>query len=258
MRLLTCSIVFFAVLGIGSYFSFYPERIIPAWLTFVSYRIPVAVGLVIAFILYYFLRAYQNVEQMLHPKQGQRNSLIKYKHIRDTIKTGDVFAFSGNGLGSLPIKIGTHSQYTHVGMVLKIKMPKQGYRIFFIQADEVKGVILVRLSSQLLYYNGSANWLKLRLPGDSAQKIEDAIYDHAMDQLGKGYDFLAIEGFVEKFFHIVNNKINSQDNNSFICSQLVAWILKKEKLIDEKINPAKMSPGQVVKLDCFEENVPII
>ena len=42
-----------------------------------------------------------------------------YDDIKDTLQTGDIFLFSGAGLSSLWVKLGTFSSWSHVGMVVR-------------------------------------------------------------------------------------------------------------------------------------------
>lgn len=44
---------------------------------------------------------------------------VEYKDVRATLKTGDIILFSGGGLESLEVKLGTCSPFSHVGMIVR-------------------------------------------------------------------------------------------------------------------------------------------
>lgn len=247
--------ILFLGIGIGSYLGFYPERIYPNFLQVVSFKIPFAFGFVLAFITWTFYENYKKIKKTFEPKkQKETNTIKKYMEVRDTLKTGDVVAFGGTNIGALIIRLFTWSLYSHVGLIVRVPMPENQSRIFFIEADDKKGVVLVRLSSKMVYYKGHATLFKLKRLLCTAQTDEREIYKFSLGQLGKDYDMPAIKGISEKFLGVMN-EIAPQDDGAFICSELVARTLQKGNYLPVSDNPSYKSPKDITELKCFEEPV---
>ena len=99
-----------------------------------------------------------------------------YNTIRESVRTGDVFAFSGKGRTSNVIKRVTNSQYSHVGMALWITpMHSQLSRLFIIESTTLndipdvsgeyrRGVQMVPLAQRLEGYDGDCWWVPIKVP----------------------------------------------------------------------------------------------
>jgi hypothetical protein len=252
MKILKFLAIFFLGLGIGSYLGFYPERIYPTALAVLFFKIPVALGFILALILWSIYSNYVAIKKTFEPKkQKETNTIKKYMEVRETLKTGDVVAFGGTNIGAFIIRFFTWSRYSHVGLIVRVPMPNNDSRIFFIEADDKKGVVLVRLSSKMVHYKGDATLFKLKRLLPTAQNDEQSIYKYSLGQLGKDYDMPAIKGISEKILGVLN-KVNPQDDGSFICSELVARALQNGNYISADQNASYMSPKNITELKCFE------
>lgn len=215
--------------------------------------------LVILLVGAWVYKAWKKYTELFYPKKVKiKNNIQEYQKMRGSLRTGDVVAFSGNGLSPLLIKFGTSSEYSHVGLVVRVNMGDGKKRVFLIEADNKKGIVLVRLSRKLEYYNGSACLYRLDddLTENKNGKIkEDIIYEYVMEQLGKGYDYPAIKGVVKTLLGFIS--LGSQDDGTFICSELVGRALQVGGYVDSAVNAESLSPKDITDLNIFEKKVRI-
>lgn len=192
----------------------------------------------------------------------------QYYQYRNSMKTGDVIAFSGNGKISQIIKWKTASPYSHVGIVMDTLIERgigkavlmMESTAFFKQPDILNGKILNGvqlhfLSKKLETYNGQAWWLPLKnlLPHYAAFNMQLWLRQERVKQVH--YDVIgAIEAGVDlqewiPGFH------NEPDFSSLFCSELVTKALQVAGVINDNINPSKQTPADVVNFECFGEEV---
>lgn len=165
---------------------------------------------------------------------------MKYENLyeqgkRDTLQTGDVLLFSGQGPISTAIKIGTMSKWTHIGMIIRdnldlimswestmlIKQPSLDSGII------ESGVMILNLSRRIIEYEGEVAVRRLRQPLSTKQfcllmemrkRVRKVSYEKDYIQLIKS----AYDG---------PGGANKEDMSSIFCSELIAAYFKLIKLL---------------------------
>lgn len=156
---------------------------------------------------------------------------MQYSQIRNDLKTGDLVLFSGKGMISNVIKLMTRSNWSHVGMVVRIEdwdavmlweatNTKRGKD--FYSGKPKKGVQLVNLSDRVATALENGYEVAVRQLHDfeltaehrkSLAKLREAFkhkeYEESIVELFKS----AYDGFAGS---------NEEDNSSLFCSELVA------------------------------------
>lgn len=171
--------------------------------------------------------------------------MASYTEIRDDLQTGDIILFSGNGIFSAGIKRYTHSDWSHVGMVLRLEEWKMVLLwestvrgIKDIKSGSVKnGVQLVALSERLAGYNGEFAVRHLAVERtqamnqslmDCRDKLKNKLYEQNMLELIKA----AYDGPYGE---------NTEDLSSLFCSELVAEAYQAMGLLKEPAQNGKAS-----------------
>lgn len=186
-----------------------------------------------------------------------------YQH-RNSMKTGDVIAFSGNGKVSQIIKWKTASPYSHVGIVLDTQTQSGiGKAVLMMestalckQPDDLSGKIINGvqihfLSKKLEVYNGKAWWLPLKelLPHYAAFNMQLWLRQTRTKRVN--YDVIgAIQAGVD-LLEWIPGIHNEPDFSSLFCSELVTKALQVAGVIADDINPSEQTPADVVKFGCF-------
>ena len=181
--------------------------------------------------------------------------MIKYEDIRPEIKTGDVIAFSGNGLTSSVIKLVTRSDISHVGIVLS---KAEDGRIYIIESTSLlttpdavtgelhKGVQIQYLSDRIRDYDGEVYHVplikNLKNPNDMIawliQKHEEQIPYDTMQAIGSALDiFIRLH--------------NEEDFSSLFCSELITKALQLGGVVPKSINASEMHPEDVMQFKCL-------
>lgn len=194
-------------------------------------------------------------------------NLSMYERIRPQMKTGDVIAFSGNGLVSEIIKRKTRSEISHVGMVYSTRMEGFGDSVMLIESTTLtsspdaktgkifKGVQLQLLSQRLSCYDGSVMWLPLKdklLPHHEDEMLHWLRTRHASET---SYDaFQAILSAIDLFDWFPGVE-NDACFSELFCSELVSKALQIADIIPDWINPSEQTPADVVKYDIYKKAV---
>ncbi|MEL7144085.1 MAG: hypothetical protein AAGL08_17925 [Cyanobacteria bacterium J06573_11] len=175
------------------------------------------------------------------------------------IKPGDVIAFSGNSLISKAIRRGTHSPYSHVGIVLD--NPDGRYRLAessffnslpdFKQQPAIKGVQLHWLTDWLNAYrqDGAAFWVPLK----------DAIAHHQLpifqQTLLQQYHVRATFSYRKMLIAWLKQYRFSlpivKDQAHVYCAEMVAIALQKAQIFPPELVPQHQTPATIVALPCF-------
>lgn len=170
---------------------------------------------------------------------------MRYSDIRDQLQTGDVVLFSGRGFFSWLIQVFTNSNWSHVGMV--VKLPEYDTVLLFESTTLSKtkgfftgktkeGVQLVSLSSRIKDYNGkvairhiydtsdvTSEFVKFR------EEVNDREYEKNKFQLFKS----AYDGWFGR---------NKTDLSSIFCSELVAEFWQRIKRISACVPSNEYTP----------------
>jgi hypothetical protein len=178
------------------------------------------------------------------------NNLKKYDKNRDLLETGDLIAFEGNDPIARVIQKGTRSRYSHVGLVVRIETLSID-RVFIAESTTNAGVVLVPLKRKLKNYSGKAWFLPLEMDLSHLPTyvVEDTIkkfiFQWAMDELGKKYDFKLIADIVKKIF--LKHKIKKEDQQEYICSEFVATAYKEAGILP-KAKSTNLTPKDICEL----------
>jgi hypothetical protein len=191
--------------------------------------------------------------------------LSEYEKYRDQMKSGDVIAFSGNGNFSKLIKWATRSNYSHVGIVLKLDLGGGfGKSLLLVESTlltdlanydnkpAIRGVQMQWLSKRLQMYNGDAWWIPLKqsLPEYNLRKMQAWLRQTYNKQTP--YDETQIMGVaidVLADFKLVENK---EDFSQIFCSELVTKALKVASVVSESVNASEQTPQDVVNFPCLQ------
>ena len=156
---------------------------------------------------------------------------MKYSDIRHQLKTGDIVLFSSDDFISKMIKWFTRSDWSHVGLVLNVKL----YDFVLIwesttlsNVNDVetgrptKGVQLVQMSERINKYDGR---VAVRRSRHFRPNANESLMDLRKELKGRPYE----RGENELFRSAYDGPFgeNSPDLSSVFCSELVAEALKK-------------------------------
>ena len=128
-----------------------------------------------------------------------------YANIKKNIQSGDVIAFSGEGLTSELVRLVTRSEeVSHVGVVLSTHLSINGESeddCFHVVAEaNASGVRIISLRSLLSEYDGKLWWLPLSC--ESRQRLQpnlECFHNFLLSRDGSSYDYESAitEGFRE-------------------------------------------------------------
>ncbi|MDJ0600162.1 MAG: hypothetical protein QNJ37_15135 [Crocosphaera sp.] len=193
------------------------------------------------------------------------SSVEKYEQYRPQMKNGDVIAFSGKGLLSDIIKLGTLSPYSHVGILLNVDMSGGlGQSVLMIEStaqidlrdadnkEVQKGVQIHWLSKRLEMYDGKVWWvpLKQEIPQEGLIKMEMWLRKTHNQKVGFDEDQMWWAG-IDLFDRF--GLENEPDFSLFFCSEFVTKALQEAGVIDPEINPSEQTPKDVVNFPIFQQ-----
>ncbi len=186
------------------------------------------------------------------------NNLEKYNELRDTIKTGDIIGFSGDGLVSAGIKISTGSDLSHVAMALVDDCAYMGKMIFLYESttlidlpDVISGEIFsgvqIQLASQrFATYDGKIYLYRLK------QQLTDEQQIILLDSIRRKhkarikYDTRqAIQSGLDVFDRFGCEA--KEDGTKLFCSEGLVFEYKNLKIIGARVNASEQTPGDLVK-----------
>ena len=180
---------------------------------------------------------------------------MKYKDMRDQLKTGDIILFSGKGGISDGIKFFTVSKWSHVGMIYRLDNPLDPESSMFCwesttlsdikDADTgklTKGVQRVELSERLERcfskgYEISVRPLSETLTDDMILALNN--FRHKVS--GRPYEKDKIELLKAAYEGILGD--NKEDLSSLFCSELLAEAYQNMGLLTEKVPSNEYTPN---------------
>ncbi len=193
---------------------------------------------------------YSSLLGILFPKKIQKRLIgIQYGNLRKKMYSGDIVAFQSKGIPSWFIRTRYSSPYSHVGLVVRIQISESDHRVFILEADDKKGIILVPLSYKMKTYNGKA-WYYTLL--DQHDSFRDKIFSFSMDQLGKPYDHKAIINITETTLHLAKKSL-VDDDSSYICSGLIGYVLKSIGMLPQDKGTKTLGPQEIINLRKWDE-----
>jgi len=175
---------------------------------------------------------------------------MKYEDIRDTLDTGDIVLFSGKGRISGLIKWVTKSEWSHIGMVLRLVEWNMLLlwesttlsKIKDIQSGEARqGVQLVPLSERLKGYDGRVGIRRLNY-FDKYQAVDTmALMEFRREVKGRPYERSKLE-LLKSAYDGPFGK-NEEDLSSLFCSELVAEAYQRLGLLTEGTPSNEFTPA---------------
>ncbi len=164
---------------------------------------------------------------------------MKYSEIRGDLKTGDIVLFSGKGLVSAGIKAVTNSEWSHVGMVLRV--PEYNFvciwesttlnKIEDLTTNTLRrGVQLIMLSDRLRSYAGKVAVRHL-LGGELSADQQMMLLDLRQEVAGRAYEQDEWE-LIKSAYDGPFGK-NSEDLSTLFCSELIAEAYQRLGLLNE-------------------------
>jgi len=191
---------------------------------------------------------------------------ITYEEARDLMQPGDVIAFGGKGHFSEIIKFATFSTVSHVGVILKTKIPEDDTSRFFNQIIEstslhgFNGVNVSRFSDRLNSYEGELWWLplseKIRETSFDKKVFFNFLFNQAKER--KPYDMpQAIKSAVDALdklpFDAHGSAYNREDFSKFFCSELVSAGLEVAGAVDS-VNASEVTPIDLCRWNIYEDS----
>tara|TARA_R110000851_G_scaffold227519_4_gene380330 strand:- start:469 stop:1086 length:618 start_codon:yes stop_codon:yes gene_type:complete len=179
-----------------------------------------------------------------------------YYTIYDELKTGDLIFFSGKGLIARAIRFFSGCAYSHVGMVLVLKIKNKrelvilesngkSFIVDYHTGDFKSGVSIVNLTTKLHSYNGNIGIKQLSKPMDNDHKSKIESLIHHVKHLGYT---MSLYGLLSSIFKLKP----CEEVKSLFCSQLVVIILKKVGLIKTDIPPEWYTPCELSFIDILD------
>lgn len=174
----------------------------------------------------------------------------------DTLKTGDLILFNGHNTGLLNyfsslIRFGTHSDYTHVGVIIKdptfINPVLKGLYVWESgyegtpdpQDNKIKvGVQITPLFEMIQNFKGSTilfrkiNCNFKCFTDENLKKVHEVVYN-------KPYDFVP-KDWLEA---LIRKDSEPQKTDRFWCSALVGYIYTKCGILDEDTDWSILRPS---------------
>lgn len=181
---------------------------------------------------------------------------IPYAKIRPSLQTGDIVLFSGHGWISRLIQAGTFSQWSHVGVV--IRMPDRYDAVMLLESTTmskandiisgraIRGVSLVQLSERVRRYGGDVGIRRLiNIERDDSfisafAKLRHELHGRAYPS---GYWELIKSAIDIPFFK------NKRNLKTVFCSELVAEAYMRAKVLSRYKMPSnEYTPADFAKM----------
>ncbi len=180
---------------------------------------------------------------------------MKYKDMRDQLKTGDIILFSGKGGISDGIKFFTVSKWSHVGMVYRLDNPLDPESSMFCwesttlsdikDADTgklTKGVQRVELSERLERCFSKGYEISVRLLSETlTDDMILALNNFRHEVSGRPYEKDKIELLKAAYEGVLGD--NKEDLSSLFCSELLAEAYQNMGLLTEKVPSNEYTPN---------------
>lgn len=169
-------------------------------------------------------------------KKGDKmpRSMKKYEAIRDELDTGDIVLFSGSGFISKMIQWKTHSEFSHVAMVVKIKEWDMLLLFESTTLSKIKdiesrkqtqGVQLVPLSERIKCYDDDKVVFRKLEGVERSPEMRKIFREFRKEVKGRHYEESKWELFCSAYDFIGGQ--NEEDLSSLFCSELIAEMYER-------------------------------
>ena len=181
---------------------------------------------------------------------------MTYEEIRGLLDTGDIVLFSGGGFTSNLIKFGTLSEWSHIGLVLKL--PEHDLILLWESTTLSKtkdirtgklhsGVQLVSLRDRISNYKGDVA-IRLLQGANLSQEALKRLMELRIQLRGKPYEQSKLELFKSAWDGFFGR--NKENLSSVFCSEQVAEAYQALGLVSEDKPSNEYTPS-----DFSEDNV---
>jgi cell wall-associated NlpC family hydrolase len=173
----------------------------------------------------------------------------------EKLQTGDLILFSGRGFLSSVIRWGTHSDFSHCGLVLRdptfIHPSLKGLFLWesgYEQTPDVEdnknklGVQVTPLHEKLANYKGSVYSCALHHPEKSTAYIDKLLGRIHKEVHNRPYDTNPVDWF-EAFIH---KDLDPQKTNRFFCSAFVSFVYTECGLLPENTDWSIIEPCHLI------------
>mmetsp|Transcript_364 Transcript_364/g.820 ORF Transcript_364/g.820 Transcript_364/m.820 type:complete len:466 (-) Transcript_364:79-1476(-) len=181
----------------------------------------------------------------------------------DDLQTGDLVAFCGCGLLSKVIRRFCGSLYSHVGSIVRMPDPKDGYREtvfvvesmiggdyevdYFEEKGGVDGINIYKLHDRLKVYPGEAiYWIRLKEPLMDEEKKK--FRDFALNHRAKKTKF----DISQMFGAGLNPFGNTEDAERFYCAEFASFAYREVNRLPPDINPSRQTAQDVANLPIWK------
>lgn len=182
---------------------------------------------------------------------------IQYDLIRNDLQTGDMVFFSGRGLVSKGIKIATGSEWSHVGLVIRIDVLDlvliwESTTLSdvndIVSGEAVRGVQIAPLSRRIATYDGDYAFRRMGIP-NKFPNYESTLKQLRRELDNKPYEQSTIQ-LIKSAFEFMDKPTDSEDLSSVFCSELVAEYYQRLGILDD--TPSCLySPADLATQDYF-------
>ncbi len=185
---------------------------------------------------------------------------MEYDRARNQLKTGDILLFSGNGLFSRIIQLGTLSPWSHVGMVLNIaewdmvlcwESTSLGSLEDVNSGRATQGVQLVPLRERIATYDGRVSTRRLLEPLDEKQCA--TLREFRKSMRGLPYETHHVE-LAMAALDFTNIEFG-EDLSSLFCSELIAEAMRRVGVLGLDKLSNEYTPSDFAKLPMYGETI---
>ena len=162
----------------------------------------------------------------------------QYNLYRSEMETGDILLFSGKGILSAGIKLGSLCKWSHVGMVVKVENPDIALlyqatpstivKDFFLKREN-PGVQINVLSHVVEKYDGEIAYRKLNV--HRSQEMLDSLSAFRKEIKGRPFEESKWE-IIKACYDGPLGKNDEEDLSSLFCSELVAEAYQRMGLLE--------------------------
>lgn len=170
-----------------------------------------------------------------------------YNNLRDSLKTGDIILFSGKGLLSTGIKIGSSCHWSHVGMIVRFNKPDV---VLLYQSSPLSkvhdythrapkpGVQINVFSETCEHYDGDIALRRLNY--DLSDTMLDALSSFRQEMKHRSFETSTLEIIKAAYDGPLGN--NEEDLSSLFCSELIAAAYQRMGLINYQLPSNEFTP----------------
>ena len=190
--------------------------------------------------------------------------MIYYHQYRHQMETGDLILFSGKGILSAGVKLGSLCKWSHIGMVVKVQNPDIALiyqatpstivKDFFLKKEN-PGVQINVLSHVVDKYDGDIAYRKLHV--DRSQEMFDSLSAFRKEIKGRPFEESTWE-IIKACYDGPLGSNEEEDLSSLFCSELVAETYQRMGLLQCNTIGGKLSNEFTPRDFSEKEELPLL